>query len=74
MAFVLPLHEAAGAIFIDFDCNSCSPSKQFACKYSSTSACEKSQLIHATAPAGPKIAATAQSRDTWRMFVLKLTV
>jgi hypothetical protein len=29
-----------------FDCTDCSPSKEFAAKYSSTSACEKSQLIH----------------------------
>jgi hypothetical protein len=33
-----------------FDCTDCSPSKEFAAKYSSTSACEKSQLIQNSSP------------------------
>jgi hypothetical protein len=45
MSFILALHESSGAKGVDFHGANGSPSKQFASKYSASSACEKCQLI-----------------------------
>jgi hypothetical protein len=45
VSFILALHESSGAKGVDFHGANGSPSKQFASKYSASSACEKCQLI-----------------------------
>jgi hypothetical protein len=45
-AVVLSGQQYAGCIGLPFNGAHCSPSEQLAAKYSATSACEKSQLIH----------------------------
>jgi hypothetical protein len=43
---ILSRQQYASRIVVDLNGANCSPSKQFACEYSATSACEKCQLIH----------------------------
>jgi hypothetical protein len=45
-AVILSGAQYACWVWLPFDCADCSPSKELASEYSSTSACEKSQLIH----------------------------
>jgi hypothetical protein len=45
-AVILSGAQYACWVGLPLDCTDCSPSKEFAAKYSATSACEKSQLIH----------------------------
>jgi hypothetical protein len=47
---VLSRHKNAGGVGVVFDGTDGVPPKEFAPEYSATSACEKSQLIHATPP------------------------
>jgi hypothetical protein len=49
--FILPLHESSCAECVDLHGAYTSPSEQVPTKYSSTSACEKCQLIHSPPPA-----------------------
>jgi hypothetical protein len=46
-AVILSGGKYASCVRFPFDCADCSPSEQLSCEYSATSACEKSQLIHA---------------------------
>ena len=43
---VLSRHKYACGVGVEFDCTDSSPSEELASEYASTSACEKSQLIH----------------------------
>jgi hypothetical protein len=43
---VLPCDKYIAGVFVELDCANRSPSEQFSAEYSTTSACEKSQLIH----------------------------
>jgi hypothetical protein len=45
-SIVLPLHQNLCGVGITFNCAAGVPSKEFSAEYTSSSACEKSQLIH----------------------------